>query len=345
MRKKRQKIKSKMCFIFTILIISLAFSSISYSHWYDQVEIQCTVSSGCWDSCIKIRKTLEQGCPDEREECFFYMTIEVMNNGSNDLTNVNVTDTFDEMVTPMEDTIVVSAGIAYLTGNDLTWDIGDIPANQIETISICLSINYEDCEFISAVVISPEDGTYVDVPRYSGGTWGYVEYYVEHAEGSRIVKFESNGDNLGDDGEVETDAFIIEALGGGIKVMTATKAGPGYAYVTLYGVGDEETDDHGFIIKLVSIDDLGGGLLKYNITVTSDNIAGKESPSLSHVEFDFGKYCNIEINSGAKVTAKSIWCDLEATTESISIKIDEDGVVISPILPYFTPWVENCCEI
>ena len=125
-----------------------------------------------------------------------------------------------------------------------------------------------------------------------------------------------------------------------------TKAGQSWGYVTLNGVGDVEVDGSEFTIKLVSIDDLGGGVLKYNITVTSDDISGGQggTKSLSHVEFDFGKYCPIEINTGAILTADSFRCSLEAITESISIKIDENGVIIYPTLPYSTPWAEDFCE-
>jgi hypothetical protein len=79
MRKNRKISHGKICFIFIILLISLAFSSVSYSNWSDDVEVQSYITSGSWEPCVKIRKTLEQGCPEICDDCF-YMTIEAMNN-------------------------------------------------------------------------------------------------------------------------------------------------------------------------------------------------------------------------------------------------------------------------
>jgi hypothetical protein len=250
------------------------------------------------------------------------------------------------MATPIPGSISITKGAAYLIDKDLTWDVGDLAIDEIVILTICLQMNYESCTYINAEVISPEDNTNVDVPRYSDGEWGITEYHVVHMADSRVVKFESIGINLGEDGKVETDAFIIETLGGCLKVRSTTIAGQSSEYVTLCGVGDEQTDGNGFITKLVSIDDLGGDILKYNITVTSDNIPGGQgSAALSHIEFDFGQYCEVEINTGAKITAESIFCDMTATTESISIIIDENGEVISPTLPYSTPWAYDCCYV
>ena len=180
---------------------------------------------------------------------------------------------------------------------------------------------------------------------------------MEHKEVHRIVKFENIEPNLGEGGDVETDVFIITAQGGSDKVKVTTKAGSeesggGYAYSTLHGVGDSVVDGLGFTITLVSITtDPGGDVLEYNITVTSDAVSGGDgSPSLSHVSFDFGKYCPVEINAGATVAAYvwDVWHEdpLEATTDGITIIIDEDGDIASPAtFPYSTLWAWACCDV
>jgi len=72
---------------------------------------------------------------------------------------------------------------------------------------------------------------------------------------------------------------------------------------------------------------------------TLPNPAGKYEPT-SEPQYDF------EINRGANITASSELGDLQAKTEAITLDIlpygDPDGIgLISPTLPYSTPWAED----
>ena len=361
MRRKRTKSKLGILFVALIVILaSLVGMGGSYGWWYDKLTVDGDITTGNWDACIKIRKILDEDVCAEG----LHLTIEVVNNGSNDLTNVEVTDSIGEKATPIPGTIIPSIGdVTWDTleegvVNTLTWTIGDFAAEETATLEMCISISCEEGDYVPAEVTWPEDtgGECTHpVERYTPGPPPLYEtvYYVVVINGDpNIIKFEDCEDeygneyNLGEDGLVQTDTFVIRAIGGSVKVTTVTKAGGGEATSILHGIGDSVIDDNGFTITLVDIVDIGGDEKEYTITVTSDDVPGGHggTKALSHVEFDFGKYCSVEVNAGATVTAESIWDPLEATTEGITIKIDEDGEVTTT-LPYFTPWAWDCYNI
>ena len=365
MRRKRKKSKIGILFVALIVILaSLVSIGGSYGWWYDTLTVDGDITTGNWDTCIKIRKNLEEDCPSKCDG--YYFTIEVMNNGSNDLTDVEVTDSIGVRATPKPGTIDPSKGgvtwdtLGEWEINTLTWTIGDLAADETVTLSMCLRVSFGGCNYIPAEVILPEDtngqSTY-PVTRVTEGVPGSetVYYTVEHMYNSRVVKFEDCiPDGLGEDGEIETDTFVIIVSDGITAVLVTTVAGVNKDSIILQGVGDTIVDDNGFTITLVSITDLGGGQKEYTFEVTSDDIEGGQgSPALSHIEFDFGKKCTIVINEGATVTAKSIWCDLEATTEGLNIYIikfwepfcEEGHWVTIKILESLTPWAWDCCDI
>ena len=365
---RKSKTISKLGLLFIVLILSLASISVSYAHWEDELQIEAEMTTTTWDSCIKIRKILDKGCPDPIL-CHdkYYLTIEVMNNGTSDLTDVNVTDEIGVKAKPIPGTTTASPGTTFSWDtydpgviNTLTWDIGDLDADETVTLSVCLRVTMScPCnEFIPAEVISPLDGsTYTTIRVHANGTTETVEYDVVHDESSRVIKFEtpSDEDGLGDGDEIATDTFVINVTGGTDLVQVETKAGKGqqgYQYSVLE-VGETVLDDNGFNITLVSITDIGGGVEQYIFTVTSTS---QTDHGLSHISFDFGKICEIIINYGAKVTAKALWCDLEKTTDSLSLYIHKFYqkkpkpakwiTVYSPTtFPISTPWAEDCCTI
>jgi hypothetical protein len=366
MRRRRKRTKSKVGILFVTLILllsSLVAIGGSYGFWYDELTVEGDITTTNWDACIKIRKTLDTDVCSEG----LHLTIEVMNNGSNNLAYVEVTDSIGEKATPISGTINPSKGIVAWDTleegviNTLTWTFEDFAAQETETLEICLSISCEEEDYIPAEVTYPEDTNEEcthPIIRYTPIT-GVTEtvYYVVVIDEVNTIKFEDCEDeygneyNLGEDGLVQTDTFVIRAIGGSVKVKTITKAGGGQsgeAESTLYGIGSSVVDDNGFTITLEDIVDIGGGEKEYTITVTSDDIPGGHggTKALSHVEFNFGKYCPVEINEGATVTAESdVWGALEATTEGITIIIDEDGDIINPTLPYSTPWAWACADL
>jgi len=361
-RKSRQKTIAKIGFTFIILLILLASISVSYSAWTDTITVEGTVTTGDWDdSCIKIRKTVDEGCPTGHKCEKYYMTIEVMNNGTKDLTNVNVTDTLGSRLT--KEDCSASTGAVYWSGKDFRWDIGDMAVDQIETLYICFTVNWCN-NFVSSHIEGPDetsDSTHPIQRIEEDGNQITVYYKVEHIYGNRAIKFEdaeyANGDeaNLGEDGKVETDTFVINVLNGfdGVRVKEKI-GGPGggtYAYSNIIGEGSSTVDSNGHTITLVSITDIGGGIKQYVITVTSDNTEGGQggTHALSHITFDFGAKCTINVNDGATVTAKSIWCDLEATTDSLNIyklrfnKNCPDYIYIK-LYKFETEWAWDCCD-
>lgn len=362
MRRKRSKrnknISAKLGLLFIVLILSLASISASYAHWEDELEIDAEMTTGTWNSCIKIRKTVDKGCPISDFCEKYYMTIEVMNNGSNDLTNVNVTDKLGAKVTKTD--YSQSTGIVYWSGRDFRWDIGDLAAGETETLIICFTVNFGCCNYVSAYVEDPDEtaGSTHPIKRITEtGDEITVYYKVVHEYNHRAVKFESckyaNGEkaNLGEDGMVETDTFVINVSGGVEAVRVKTKAGQKWGYSNLIGIGDTTVDANGFTITLVNVTDIEGGQKQYTFTVTSDNVPGGDcgTKALSNIKFDFGEICTIKINDGAKVTAKSIWCDLEATTDKLNIykcRFSKNCPewVYEILYSYETPWAWNCCD-
>jgi len=355
--RRRKNTSVKLGLLFITMLLLLGSTSISYSLWYDELHLVIDVETGIWDASIKVKKTLDYLC-DECDD--FELTITVWNDGPNDLTDVEVTDTIGVDATPIPGSAVPSHG--YVTWantpapggeiNDLTWYIGDLLAGEIATLTIEISIS---CVAGDPVVIWPEDTngavSHPITRSYYDGSPDETVYYRVVALAGNIVKFEdSEPEVLGEDGEVETDTFIITVLGGSLTVTVGTKAGSDpEEWSTLTGIGDTVVDSKGFTITIEDIVDIGGGKKNYIITITSDDVPGGHggTKALSHTTFDFGTggTCMININEGATVTADagSICGILEATTESITITIGTDGNV-NPPLPYSTPWAEDFCD-
>ncbi len=357
MRKRRKKTSLKLGLLFITALFLLGSTSISYSLWYDELHLDVSIETGIWDASIKIKKTLDYLCEDCDD---FELKITVWNDGPNDLTDVEVTDTIGVDAAPISGTEVISHGYVTWTNtpvpggeiNDLTWHIGDLLAGEFATLIFGISVS---CVAGDPVVIWPEDTngaiSHPITRTYYDGSPDETVYYRVVAVAGNIVKFEDcEPDGLGEDGEVETDTFVITVLGGSLTVTVGTKAGSDpEEWSTLTGIGDTVVDSKGFTITIEDIVDIGGGENNYIISITSDNVpgGGGGTKALSHTTFDFGTggTCMIEINEGAKVSADagSICGILEATTESITITIDENGVV-DPSLPYSTPWAKDFCD-
>jgi uncharacterized repeat protein (TIGR01451 family) len=350
MKKRRKKSSLKIGILFVTALFLLGSTSISYSLWYDELHLDVTIDTGNWDSSVKIKKTLDYFNND------FELTITVLNDGPNDLTDVEVTDTLGVDATPIFGTEVYTHG--YVTWmntpvpggeiNDLTWYIGDLLPSEEATLSFGVTVN---CVAGDPVVIWPEDTngeiSHPITRTYYDGSPDETVYYRIVSVASNIVKFEDCiPETLGEDGNVETDTFVITILGGSLTVTVGTKGGGDpEEWSTLTGIGDTVVDSKGFIITIENIVDIGGGQKNYFISITSDDQTSTKS--LSHTTFDFGTggTCIIGINNGATVTADagSICGILEATTEGITITVDTDGNV-DPQLPYSTPWAEDFCD-
>ena len=365
-RKSRKNNIAKIGITFIILLILLASIGASYAAWFDTIHIEGTVSTGEWGgSCIKIRKSVDKGCPICGFCEKYYMTIEVMNNGTTDLTNVNVTDTLGPKLTKKD--VSASTGVVYWEANnkDFRWDIGDMAVDQTETLYICFTVDW-CCNFVCSHIEGPAEtcGSTHPIQRIEeDGDEITVYYRVEHLEkdyGYRAIKFEdakyANGHkaDLGEDGKVETDTFIINVSNGfdavRVKLKTGGQCGGKYSYSNLIGEGDSTTDSQGFTITLVDITDLGGGINQYTITITSDDKDGGKcgTKAMSHVKFDFGARCTINVNQGATVTAKSLWCDLEATTDLLNmyyLRFNKNcpNYIYLKLYEFETDWAWDCC--
>ena len=190
MRRKRTKSKLGILFVALVVILaSLVSIGGSYGWWYDTLTVDGDITTGNWDACIKIRKVLDDDVCDEG----LHLTIEVMNNGSNDLTNVKAT--------PIEETINPSTGdvtwdtLAEGVVNTLTWVIGDFAAEATATLEMCISISCEEEDYVPAEVTWPEDTVgYCTHPitRYtpSTGVTETVFYVVVISGDPNIIKFE-----------------------------------------------------------------------------------------------------------------------------------------------------------
>lgn len=362
---KRKKKTTKIGFTFTILIIALATLSYSYAGLTDTITVYSSVDTGAWgNSCIKIRKSVDAGCPTAHKCEKYHITIDVENNGTANLTNVNVTDTLGSRLT--REDWEASTGSVHWSDKDFRWDIGDMVVDQTETLDICFTVDWCS-DYISAHIEGPDEtcGSTHSIQRIDeDGNEITVYYTVEHLGndyGYRAIKFEdaeyANEDeaNLGEDGKVETDTFIINVSNSFDAVRVKEKiGGPGggtYAYSNLIGEGSSIVDSNGHTITLVSITDVGGEIKQYVITVTSDNTEGGQggTHALSHIKFDFGARCTINVNQGAKVTAKSFWCDLEATTDPLNIyrlRFNENcpDYIYLKLYEFETDWAWDCCE-
>ncbi|GAG82898.1 unnamed protein product, partial [marine sediment metagenome] len=127
--------------------------------------------------------------------------------------------------------------------NELTWYIGDLIIGEIAIFSVDIIVD-EFCSGgeIASVVVYPEDGSAISVPRYyhATGDEGLGYYNVEHKYESRLVRLENIEPNLGEDGNIETDTFVITVLGGSNTVDVTTKAGntPPQGEESTLNVGD-----------------------------------------------------------------------------------------------------------
>ena len=357
MMKRRKNKSAKLGLIFISILFLLASTSMSYSLWYDELRLDIDVETGIWESGIKIMKTLDYlSVVDDT----YTLTITVWNDGPADLTDVEVTDTLGVDTSPIPGSETLTHGyISWVNTpvtdgeiNDLTWYIGDLLTNEIAvlTIDITLTVTCTG-EETASVVVYPEDGTTISVPRYdhATGVTGLGYYIVKHLYSSRAVRLENLLPNLGEDGLIQTDTFVLTVLSGSttVDVTITTKAGntPPEGATTTIVLGETVTDILNFTLSFYDAVEIGGGLTEYYFDITSDDDKGTRA--LSHIDFDFGYYtedCEAEVNSGATVTADAgIICEiLEATTESIIINI-VNGVV-DPPLPYSTPWVGDYCD-
>jgi len=208
MRKRRKKSTVKVGIIFVTALFLLASTSISYSLWYDELHLDVSIETGIWDASIKIKKTLDYLC-DECDD--FELKITVWNDGPNDLTDVEVTDTIGVDGTPIPGTVIPSHG--YVTWvntpvpggeiNDLTWHIGDLLAGEFATLIFGISVS---CIAGDPVVIWPEDTdgaiSHPITRSYYDGSPDETVYYRIVAVAGNIVKFEDcDPEVLGEDGE------------------------------------------------------------------------------------------------------------------------------------------------
>jgi hypothetical protein len=357
MMKKRKNKTAKLGLIFISILFLLASTSMSYSLWYDELKLDIDVETDQWESGIKIKKTLDYfyGKDD-----IFTLTITVWNNVSTYLTDVEVTDILGVDATPISGSETLTHGyISWINTpvpggeiNELTWYIGDLLIDEtaVLTIDVIVTVTCTG-EEIPSVIIYPEDGTTISVPRYdhATGVTGLGYYLVEHLNASRKVRLENLIPNLGEDGLMQTDTFVITVMSGSttVDVTITTKAGstPPEGASTTIVLGETVTDLLNFTLSFINAVDIGGGLTEYTFEITSDDDTG--TSALSHIDFDFGYYtqeCEAEINAGATVSADAgVICGmLYATTESIIINI-VNGVV-NPPLPYSTPWAGDYCN-
>jgi len=358
MRNRRKHTSAKLGLIFIITLFLLASTSVSYSLWYDELHLDITIETGQWEASIKIKKTLDY-VPGEND--IFQLTITVWNDGPSNLTDAEVTDILGVDATPIPGSEILSHGYVNWINtpvsngeiNELTWYIGDLLIDEIATLSVDITADII-CSGgeTSSVVVYPADGSTISVPRYdhASGITGLGYYFIEHLYGSRLVRLENLVPNLGEDGMIQTDTFVLTVMSGSVTVdvTVTTKAGstPPEGVTTTLNLGDTYTDSLGFTLSFIDVTDIGGGMKEYSFDITSDDES--VTKALSHIDFDFGFYsedCDTKINTGATVTADAgIICGiLEATTESITITIDTDGF-IDPPLPYSTPWAGDYCN-
>jgi len=151
----------------TLILVTMA-TGMAYSGWRDEVRITGTAKMGCWEACIRIRKTLDGAYylnPDTGtlegptpnihiaadHPTYFYLTICVKNCRSTTLTNVVVTDTIENNVAPREwypskgtvEWESHSPGGGEWDGihfgfNDLTWNIGTLSSGEEATLEIMI---------------------------------------------------------------------------------------------------------------------------------------------------------------------------------------------------------------
>jgi hypothetical protein len=357
-QKKHYQTIRKITFIFIVLLVSLASVSINYAHWRDSIQAKVTINTGTWGDCIRIKKWIDPtGNPYE-----YQMDIIVENNGTTYLTDTVVTDFIGKNAKVSSWDVPLNTNLEW-SDKELIWTIGDLAPEKSIALSIIITIFCDEGDFIPAVITWPEDtsGEWTHpVKRYTPSQTIVDEnlYHVIVIDEINSIKFEEShnekypngieyliGDNIYGNAAITTDNYVIRAQGGSFKITTVTKAGTGKATSTLQGIGDWVIDDNGFNLSIEDIIDLDEDEKEYIITLTSDGIGGKNSPELSHIEFNFGKYCPVEINIGATVIAEELTCTLQATTEDITINIDEDGTVSSPQLPYETPWAWDSCDL
>ncbi len=133
-------------------------------------------------------------------------------------------------------------------------------------------------------VINPEDGDLYQVDREIWGDGSYqASYNVEvpagklpptnmHFKNLSSVKFEANGDGLGEDGFVEKDSFTIILDDKCENVTVFTKAATKIANSTFNSIGTELTDSIGFTVRFDNVTDNGNGTYNHTFYVTSGEI-------------------------------------------------------------------------
>jgi hypothetical protein len=297
MKRKRKNKSAKLGLIFIVLLFFLASTSMSYSLWYEELKLDIDIETTTWESGIKIMKTLDYlSIVDD----IYTLTITVWNNVSSDLTDVEVTDTLGIDAIPISGSETLTHGyISWVNTpvtdgeiNDLTWYIGNLLTNEIAVLTIDITVTVTCTgEEIASVVVYPEDGTTMSVPRYnhSTGDTGLGYYIVEHLYSSRAVRLENLLPNLGEDGLIQTDTFVITVLSGSttVDVTITTKAGndPPEGASTTIVLGETVTDILNFTLTFFDAVEIGGGLTEYYFYITSDDDTGTNA--LSHIDFEY----------------------------------------------------------
>jgi len=154
--------KTKILTLGITLILVTMTTGMAYSGWRDEVRITGTAKMGCWEACIRIRKTLDGAYylnPDTGtlegptpnihiaadHPTYFYLTICVKNCRTTTLTNIVVTDTIKNTVTPVSWT--PEEGVTWnppepdpnqFHFNELTWNIGKLEPGETACLEILI---------------------------------------------------------------------------------------------------------------------------------------------------------------------------------------------------------------
>jgi uncharacterized repeat protein (TIGR01451 family) len=108
MKRIRRKNKSaKIGLLFIVILTIFMTMNVSYSLWYDELNINMNMETGIWEYGIKINKTLDYLSQSDNT---YTLTINVWNNLSSDLTDVEVTDLLDVNTDPISGSETLTHG-------------------------------------------------------------------------------------------------------------------------------------------------------------------------------------------------------------------------------------------
>lgn len=90
--------------------------------------------------------------------------------------------------------------------------------------------------------VTAPHGDAASVMREDGDDSAYVIYVIEHAGAS--IKYEDADEDLGEDGAVQTDIFVIQVQNAGDSLTVVTKASTNTAVTALSGVVEGPDNSH-----------------------------------------------------------------------------------------------------